>query len=177
MAIFQNANELGVSRNSRCRPFPRLKAPNFRSRIVGMDFLLFPFHSWICPFTDGNCNGNWNIVRDTRLPIFSSSSTFLTTIYIGEVNLAKYTPSLPVPEFWEWVFSIPFPFLNFGNGIVHSRSPSQIPKSHSRSPLWCIWGSFWCKRREGGLMGWDGWIIQLRLLRLLGCSANNWRGH
>ena len=34
--------------------------------------------------------------------------------------------SLPVPEFWEWIFFIPFPFPNFGNGIFsfpsHSRN-------------------------------------------------------
>ena len=70
--------------------------------------------------------------------------------------------SLPVPEFWEWIFFIPFPFPNFGNGIFsfpsHSRnlgldffipfpfpnfgnglfqfpSRSRTLKSHSRSPL------------------------------------------
>ena len=56
--------------------------------------------------------------------------------------------SLPVPEFWEWIFSfpsrsrilgmefsIPFPFPNFGNGIFYSRSRSRTLKSHSRSPL------------------------------------------
>ena len=25
--------------------------------------------------------------------------------------------SLPVPEFWEWIFFIPFPFPNFGNAF------------------------------------------------------------
>ena len=57
--------------------------------------------------------------------------------------------SLPVPEFWEWIFSfpsrsrilgmefsIPFPFPNFGNGIFYSRSRSQNLKSHSRSPMY-----------------------------------------
>ena len=43
--------------------------------------------------------------------------------------------SLPVPELREWVFSIPFPFPNFGNGIIHSLSRSRTPKCHSRSPL------------------------------------------
>ena len=43
--------------------------------------------------------------------------------------------SLPVPELREWVFSIPFPFPNFGNGIFYSRSRSRTLKSHSRSPL------------------------------------------
>ena len=41
--------------------------------------------------------------------------------------------SLPVPELREWIFSIPFPFPNSGNWIIHSRS--RIPKCHSRSPL------------------------------------------
>ena len=61
--------------------------------------------------------------------------------------------SLPVPEFWEWIFSfpsrsrilgmefsIPFPFPNFGNGIFYSRSRSRTLKSHSRSPLYRIIG-------------------------------------
>ena len=43
--------------------------------------------------------------------------------------------SLPVPEFWECFFSFPLSFLNFGIGIIHSRSHSRTPKSHSRSPL------------------------------------------
>ena len=74
--------------------------------------------------------------------------------------------SLPVPEFWEWIFFIPFPFPNFGNGIFsfpsHSRnlgmdffipfpfpnfgnglfqfpSRSRTLKSHSRSPLLRAW--------------------------------------
>ena len=43
--------------------------------------------------------------------------------------------SLLVPKFWEWAFSIPFPFPNFGNGIFYSCSRSRTLKSHSRSPL------------------------------------------
>merc|ERR1712012_1231523 len=43
--------------------------------------------------------------------------------------------SLPVPEFREWIFSIPFPFPNFGNGFFQFPSRSRILKSHSRSPL------------------------------------------
>ena len=34
--------------------------------------------------------------------------------------------SLPVPEFWEWVSFIPFPFLNLGNGIFSFPSRSRI---------------------------------------------------
>ena len=126
----------GVSGNSRSRPFPRMKASDSLSRIMGMDFFIpfpfpnfgnaffsfpsrsrimgmvffhslpvpelwewiffipfpfpncgngffsFPSHSRICYFTDGNQNGNWITVRDTRPPIFSASSTFLKTIIL-----------------------------------------------------------------------------------------------
>merc|ERR1711952_470196 len=34
--------------------------------------------------------------------------------------------SLPVPEFWEWIFFIPFPFPNFGNGFFSFPSRSRI---------------------------------------------------
>merc|ERR1712004_234313 len=34
--------------------------------------------------------------------------------------------SLPVPEFREWIFSIPFPFPNFGNGFFSFPSGSRI---------------------------------------------------
>ena len=43
--------------------------------------------------------------------------------------------SLPVPQFRELFFSIPFLFPNFGNGIIHSHSRSRTPKCHSHSPL------------------------------------------
>ena len=116
----------GVSGNYRSHPFPRMKASDSHSRIMGMDFFIpfpfpnfgngffsfpsrsrimgmvffhslpipelwewifsFPSHSRICHFTDGNQNGNWSSVRDTRLSIFSASSTFFTTIYIEEVK-------------------------------------------------------------------------------------------
>ena len=42
---------------------------------------------------------------------------------------------VPVPKSWECNFSFPFPFPKFGNGLSHSRSRSQMSKSHSRSPL------------------------------------------
>ena len=58
--------------------------------------------------------------------------------------------SLPVPELREWVFAIPFPFLNFGNGIIHSRSRSRTPKFHSRSPLAVI-----STRWSVGTQAWD----------------------
>ena len=34
--------------------------------------------------------------------------------------------SLPVPELWEWIFFIPFPFPNFGNGFFSFPSRSRI---------------------------------------------------
>ena len=54
--------------------------------------------------------------------------------------------SLPVPEFWEWIFFIPFPFPNFGNGIFsfpsHSRNlgmdffiPFPFPNPQKSFPL------------------------------------------
>ena len=42
---------------------------------------------------------------------------------------------VPVPKSWECNLSFPFPFPKFGNGLSHSRSRSQMSKSHSRSPL------------------------------------------
>ena len=62
---FVELTSAGVSGNSRSCPFPRMKASDSLSRIMGMGFFHF----------------------------------------------------LPVPEFWEWIFSIPFPFLNCGNGF------------------------------------------------------------
>ena len=44
---------------------------------------------------------------------------------------------VPIPKSWECNFSFPFPFPKFGNGLSYSRSRSQSPKSHSRSPLIC----------------------------------------
>ena len=47
---------------------------------------------------------------------------------------------IPVPKSWECNLSFPFPFPKFGNGLSHSRSRSQMSKSHSRSPLqWVPW--------------------------------------
>ena len=42
---------------------------------------------------------------------------------------------VPVPKSWECNLSFPFLFPKFGNGLSHSRSRSQMSKSHSRSPL------------------------------------------
>ena len=82
-------------------PFPSPKCENdfsfpSRSRIVEMIFHSLPvpkLWKWFFihfPFPNlpfhGNQNGNWNTVRDSKLPIFLASSTFLSTIYIEVVN-------------------------------------------------------------------------------------------
>ena len=46
-------------------------------------FFSFPSHSRICYFTDGNQNGNWITVRDTRPPIFQLPLHFSKQLYWG----------------------------------------------------------------------------------------------
>ena len=83
----------GVSGNSRSRPFPRMKASDSLSWIMGMDFLSpFPFPNFgnaffFIPFPFPNCGNG-------------------------------FFHSLPVPELWEWIFLIPFPFPNL---LFHRR--------------------------------------------------------
>ena len=64
---------------------------------------------------------------------------------------------VPVPKSWECNFSFPFPFPKFGNGLSHSRSRSQMSKSHSRSPLSQTqsWKSSCCQG------AWSGIIVSL----------------
>ena len=98
-------------------PFPELWEWIFsfpsRSRISGMDF----FHSLPVPeFWE------WDFFIPFPFPKFGNGFFY----------------SLPVPEFREWAFSIPFPFPNFGNGLFQFPSRSRTLKSHSRSPLICI---------------------------------------
>ena len=82
----------GVSGNSRSRPFPRMKASDSLSRIMGMDFFIpFPFPNF------GNA-------------FFSFPSR-------SRIMGMGFFHSLPVPELWEWIFFIPFPFPNCGNGF------------------------------------------------------------
>ena len=90
---FQNVlHSPGVSGNSRSRPFPRMKASDSLSRIMGMDFFIpFPFPNF------GNA-------------FFSFPSR-------SRIMGMGFFHSLPVPELWEWIFFIPFPFPNCGNGF------------------------------------------------------------
>ena len=91
----------GVSGNSRSRPFPRMKASDSLSRIMGMDFFIpFPFPNF----------GNGFFLFPSRSRILGMD----------------FFPSLPVPEFWEWIFFIPFPFPNFGNVFFPFPSRSRI---------------------------------------------------
>ena len=84
-----------VSGNSRSPPFPRMKASDSRSRIMGMDFFIpFPFPNF------GNAFFS-----------FPSRSRIMGMVFFH---------SLPVPELWEWIFFIPFPFPNCGNGFFNS---------------------------------------------------------
>ena len=89
------AQSSGVSGNSRSRPFPRMKASDSLSRIMGMDFFIpFPFPNF------GNAFFS-----------FPSRSRIMGMVFFH---------SLPVPELWEWIFFIPFPFPNCGNGFFKS---------------------------------------------------------
>ena len=56
-----------------------------------------------------------------------------------------------LPEFREWIFFIPFPFPNIGNGLFQFPSRSRTLKSHSRSPLTYTFGgknSEWSQTRK-----------------------------
>ena len=87
-----SSDEAGVSGNSFSRPFPRMKASDSHSRIMGMDFFIpFPFPNF------GNA-------------FFSFPSR-------SRIMGMGFFHSLPVPELWEWIFFIPFPFPNCGNGF------------------------------------------------------------
>ena len=87
----------GVSGNSRSRPFPRMKASDSLSRIMGMDFFIpFPFPNF------GNAFFS-----------FPSRSRIMGIVFFH---------SLPVPELWEWICFIPFPFPNL---LFHRRESKQ----------------------------------------------------
>ena len=92
----------GVSGNSRSRPFPRMKASDSHSRIMGMDFVIpFPFPNF------GNVFFS-----------FSSRSRIMGMFF--------FFHSLPIPKLWEWLFLTPFPFPNFGNVFFPFPSRSRI---------------------------------------------------
>ena len=83
----------GVSGNSRSRPFPRMKASDSLSRIMGMDFFIpFPF------------------------PYFGNA--FFSFPSRSRIVGMDFFHSPTVPDLWEWIFLIPFPFLNL---LFHRR--------------------------------------------------------
>merc|ERR1712074_523903 len=83
----------GVCGNSRSRPFPRMKASDSLSRNMGMDFFIpFPFPNF------GNA-------------FFSFPSR-------SRIMGMDFFHSLTIPELWEWIFLIPFPFPNL---LFHRR--------------------------------------------------------
>ena len=108
--------ESGVSGNSRSRSFPRMEASDSLSRTLGMDFFIpFPFPNF--------GNGFFSFPSRSRI----LGMDFFHSLPVPEIWEWIFY-SLPVPEFWEWSFSIPFPFLKFGNGILNSRSRSELQK-------------------------------------------------
>ena len=102
----QDGYYTGVSRNSRSRPFPRMKASDSLSRIMGMDFFIpFPFPNF------GNAFFS-----------FPSRSRIMGMFFFIPFPFPNcgngFFHSLPVPELWEWIFLIPFPFPNL---LFHRR--------------------------------------------------------
>ena len=96
----------GVSGNSRSRPFPRMKASNSLSRIMGMDFFIpFPFPNF------GNAFFH-------SLPVPELWEWFFSFPSRSRIVGMDFFHSLPVPELWEWIFLIPFPFPNL---LFHRR--------------------------------------------------------
>ena len=90
----------GVSGNSRSRPFPRMKASDSLSRIMGMDFFIpFPFPNF------GNAFFH-------SLPVPELWECFFSIPSRSRIVGMDFFHSLPVPELWEWIFLIPIPFPN-----------------------------------------------------------------
>ena len=86
--------------SSRSQLFLGMIAPDSRSRNVGLDFFI-PSHSFTIP---------------------NFGNAFFSFPSLSQNLGMDFFSSLPVPEFLELSFSIPFPFPKFGNGIIHSHS-------------------------------------------------------
>ena len=54
-----------------------------------------------------------------------------------QISGMRFLIPVPIPKSWGCNFSFPFPLPKFGNGLSYSRSHSQNPKSHFRSPKCC----------------------------------------
>ena len=66
--------------------------------------------------------GNPGVSRNSRFRPFLGENLWFPFLKSGN----WFFHSLPVPEFWEWIFFIPFPFPNFGNGFFPFPSRSRI---------------------------------------------------
>ena len=68
-----------------------------------------------------------------------TSGLWPCVIDFGQWHLAMSEPwkivKKSVIDWMYTMYTIPLPFQNFGNRIIHSRSRSRTPKCHSRSPL------------------------------------------
>ena len=96
----------GVSRNSCSLPFPRMKASDSLSRFMEMDFFIpFPFPNF----------GNAFFIP---FPFLNHGNEFFSFPSRSRIVGMDFFHSLPVPELWEWIFLIPFPFPNL---LFHRR--------------------------------------------------------
>ena len=123
----------GVSGNSRSPPFPRMKASDSRSRIMGMDFFIpFPFpnvgnaffHSlpvpevweWVFSFPSRSRISGMFFFIPFPFPNYGNGFFSLPSRF--RIVGMDFFHSLPVSELWEWIFLIPFPFPNL---LFHRR--------------------------------------------------------
>ena len=99
----------GVSGNSPSCPFPRMKASDSHSRIIGMDvFIPFPFPN----FGDGF----FSFPSRSRI---MGMDLFIPFPFPNFGNVCFH--SLPVPEIWECFFSFPSSSRIVGMDFFHSR--------------------------------------------------------
>ena len=133
------------------------------SRILRIDFFIsFPFpnfgNAFFIPFPFLNYGRAffhllpipelWEWIFFIPFPFPNFGNRFFHSLLIPEFWECFFLMPFPFPNFWNRFFSfpsrsrvlgmgfsIPFPFPDFRIGIIHSRSHSQTPKSHSRSPL------------------------------------------
>ena len=127
----------GVSGNSRSRPFPRMKASDSLSRIMGMDFFIpFPFPNF--------GNGFFSFPSRSRilgmgffhsLPIPEIWEWIFLFPSRSRISGMGFFNSLPVPEFREWAFSIPFPFPNPQKSFP--LTPGLIPSYDETNGICC----------------------------------------
>ena len=104
----------GVSGNSPSCPFPRMKASDSHSRIMGIDFFIpFPFPNFgnaFFSFPSRSRIMGMFFFHSLPVPELRECSFFIPLPFPNYGD--GFFHSLPVPELWEWIFLIPFPFPN-----------------------------------------------------------------